>query len=52
MSRDPRLLLQDIERGCERILRYVGGRSREEVLCDDQTLDAILMNFLAESNAE
>ncbi len=45
VSRDPRLLLQDIDRGCERILRYVGARSRDEALGDDLILDGILMNF-------
>ncbi len=45
MSRDPRLWLQDILRGCDRILRYVGDRTREEALGDDLILDGILLNF-------
>jgi len=45
VSRDSRLFLQDIEQGCERILRYVGDRSREEALGDDLILDGVLMNF-------
>ena len=45
MSRDSRLFLRDIERGCERILRYVGDRSRDEALGDDLILDGVLMNF-------
>ena len=45
VSRDARLFLQDIERACERILRYVGDRSRDEVLGDDLVLDGVLMNF-------
>lgn len=45
VSRDARLFLQDIERACERILRYVGARSRDEALGDDLVLDGVLMNF-------
>ena len=45
MSRDPRLWLQDILRGCDRVLRYVGDRTREEALGDDLVLDGVLMNF-------
>ena len=45
MSRDPRLWLEDILRGCDRILRYVGDRTREEALGVDLILDGILMNF-------
>ena len=45
MSRDPRLWLEDILRGCDRILRYVGDRGREEALGDELILDGILMNF-------
>ena len=39
VSRDPGLWLQDILRGCDRILRYVGDRTREEALGDDLILD-------------
>lgn len=45
VSRDARLFLQDIERACERILRYVGDRSRDEALGSDLILDGVLMNF-------
>ena len=45
MSRDPRLWLEDILRGCDRILRYVGDHTREEALGDDLVLDGILLNF-------
>ena len=45
VSRDPRLWLQDILRGCDRIFRYVGDRTREDALGNDLILDGILMNF-------
>ena len=40
MSRDPRLLLEDIKESCEKILRYVHGMEFEDFRKDKKTMDA------------
>ena len=45
MSRDLRFLLDDMITACERIQRYVAGRSREAFEKDEQAFDAVLKNL-------
>jgi len=44
VSRDPLLVLQDIETACDRIARYTDGLTRDEVFRDEMRFDAILHN--------
>ena len=45
MSRDPLLFLEDIEKSCEKVVRYTHGLSKEQVFEDDLRVDAILLNL-------
>ena len=45
MSRDPLLFLEDIEKSCEKLLRYTEGRSKDQVFQDDVRADAVLLNL-------
>ena len=45
MSRNARLFLEDIEKSCTRIARYIEGLSRDEVFADELRLDGILFNL-------
>ncbi len=45
MSRDPRLLLDDMIAACEKIRRYVAGRPRTVFESDEQARDAVLKNL-------
>ena len=45
MSRDPLLFLEDIEKSCEKVLRYTEGRSKDQVFDDDIRADAVLLNL-------
>ena len=45
MSRDPILFLEDIEKSCSKILRFIAERSRDEVFADELRFDAILLNL-------
>ena len=45
MSRDPLLFLEDIEKGCEKVVRYTEGRSKDQVFGDDIRADAVLLNL-------
>lgn len=45
MSRDPLLLLEDIEKASRRIVRYTEGRARDAVFSDDMRFDAVLHNL-------
>ena len=45
MSRDPRLVLEDIEQSAAKIVRYTAGHTRNEVFDDELRLDAVLMNL-------
>ena len=45
MSRDPLLFLEDIEKSCEKVLRYTEGRSKDQVFEDDVRVDAVLLNL-------
>lgn len=47
MSRDPLLLLEDIEKSCLKILRYTESRQRGQVLADEMRLDATVRNIIA-----
>ena len=41
MSRDPLLFLEDIEKSCEKVLKYTEGRSKDQVFEDDIRADAV-----------
>lgn len=45
MSRDPLLLLEDIEKSCTKVIRFTEGLYKEEVLHDELRADAILLNL-------
>lgn len=45
MSRDPLLLLEDIDKACGKLVRYTKGRSKDDVFSDDVRLDAVLLNL-------
>ena len=45
MSRDSLLFLEDIEKSCERVVRYTAGRSKDQVFEDDIRADAVLLNL-------
>jgi uncharacterized protein with HEPN domain len=45
VSRDPLLFLEDIEKSCEKVLRYTEGRSKDRVFEDDIRADAVLLNL-------
>ena len=45
MSRDPLLFLEDIEKSCEKLIRYTEGRSKDQVFQDDVRADAVLLNL-------
>lgn len=45
MSRDPRLFLDDIRDGCQKILRYARGLTFEQFKTDEKTVDAVLRNL-------
>ena len=45
MSRDPLLFLEDIEKGCDKVVRYTEGRSKDQVFGEDVRADAILLNL-------
>lgn len=45
MSRSALLLLQDIEKSCERIVRYTIELSRDQVFTDEMKFDAVLFNL-------
>jgi uncharacterized protein with HEPN domain len=45
VSRDPLLFLEDIEKSCEKVLRYTEGRSKDQVFDDDIRADAVLLNL-------
>jgi len=43
--RNPNLFLEDIERSCVKVLRFVADRPRDELFADELRLDAVLMNL-------
>ena len=45
MSRRDKLLLQDIHRACDKILRFTSGVGRVQFLADEKTYDAVLRNL-------
>jgi len=45
MSRDPQLLLEDIEESCCRIRDYTKGMNRDSFGQDQKTIDAVLRNL-------
>ena len=45
MSRDPRLVLEDVEQSCAKIVQYISGRTRTQVFEEEMRLDAVLLNL-------
>ncbi len=45
MYRDPGMLIDDIRDAIGRIERYVEGLSREELIADERTMDAVIRNL-------
>lgn len=45
MSRSSVLLLEDIKKSCERIVRYTAGLTRDQVFVDEMRFDSVLFNL-------
>ncbi len=45
MSRDPLLLLEDIEQSCAKIVNYTEGHTKDQVLGEELRKDAVLLNL-------
>ena len=45
MSRKDELFLRDIQRACDKVLRFISGLEREQFLADERTYDAVLRNL-------
>lgn len=45
MSRSSLLLLEDIQKSCERIVHFTDGLTRDQVFVDEMRFDAILFNL-------
>lgn len=45
MSRDWRLYLDDLREACRKVLRYTEGLSKDELLADERTYDAVVRNL-------
>jgi uncharacterized protein with HEPN domain len=45
VSRSSVLLLEDIKKSCERIVRYTSGLPRDQVFVDEMRFDAVLFNL-------
>ena len=45
MLRSAVLLLEDIKKSCERIVRYTAGLTRDQVFVDEMRFDAVLFNL-------
>ena len=45
MSRDPLVLLEDIEKSCAKVVRYTEGLSKDAVFREEVRLDAVLLNL-------
>lgn len=45
MSRSIRLYLEDIDKSCTKILKYVKGMTFQEFLDDERTYDAVIRNL-------
>jgi uncharacterized protein with HEPN domain len=43
--RNPLLLLEDIEKSCEKILRYSEGMTRDQLFTDELRFDGVLFNL-------
>ncbi len=46
MSRDLRLFLEDIQRSCQKILRYIEGMDFARFFQDERTVDAVIRNLI------
>lgn len=45
MSRDPRLYLEDMRDSCRKVLRYTEGMTKEQLVADEKTFDAVMRNL-------
>ena len=45
MSREELLYLRDISGSCQKIIRFTDGLSRQELIDDDKTYDAVVRNL-------
>ncbi len=45
MSHDELMYLRDIAESCERILRYTSGLTKERLIADQKTYDAVVRNL-------
>lgn len=46
MSRSTRLYLEDIDKSCTKISKYIKGMTFEEFLDDERTYDAVIRNLI------
>jgi uncharacterized protein with HEPN domain len=45
MSQDSHLFLRDIDRACDKIIRYTIGFTLQQFVADERTFDAVLRNL-------
>ena len=45
MSRDQRLYLEDMRDCCQKVMRYTEGMTREQLVADEKTFDAVMRNL-------
>ena len=45
MSRDPRLYLEDMRDCCRKVMRYTDGMTKEQLVADEKTFDAVMRNL-------
>ena len=45
MSREARLYLEDMRDCCRKVMRYTEGMTREQLVADEKTFDAVMRNL-------
>jgi len=45
VSRDPRLYLEDMRDCCRKVMRYTEGMTKEQLMADAKTFDAVMRNL-------
>lgn len=45
MSRDERLYLDDMRECCRKVIRYTSGMTKDELVADEKTFDAVMRNL-------
>jgi uncharacterized protein with HEPN domain len=45
VSRDERLYLEDMRDCCRKVIRYTRGMTKEQLVADEKTFDAVMRNL-------